>query len=141
MGLVVISYTIKDISDPSGYLKSYGAKAIAAVKREERIKTAEAECRSRIKGYEAEMEKEKSRLENQIAIAEQQRNFELRKAENEMAIKTARAVEDAAQETFKKISDWLIFKPMRHIILKTNHSKLKQRKNKLMLQQRKCKRK
>ena len=60
MGLVVISYTIKDISDPSGYLKSYGAKAIAAVKREERIKTAEAECRSRIKGYEAEMEKEKS---------------------------------------------------------------------------------
>ena len=50
MGLVVISYTIKDISDPSGYLKSYGAKAIAAVKRDERIKTAEAECRSRIKG-------------------------------------------------------------------------------------------
>ena len=123
MGLVVISYTIKDISDPSGYLKSYGAKAIAAVKREERIKTAEAECRSRIKGYEAEMEKEKSRLENQIAIAEQQRNFELRKAENEMAIKTARAVEDAAQVIFKMISDWLIIKPMGTphwgIILKT----------------------
>ena len=50
MGLVVISYTIKDISDPSDYLKSYGAKAIAEVKRDERIKTAEAECRSRIKG-------------------------------------------------------------------------------------------
>jgi len=119
MGLVVISYTIKDISDPSGYLKSYGAKAIAAVKREERIKTAEAECRSRIKGFEAEMEKEKSRLENQIAIAEQQRNFELRKAENEMAIKTARAVEDAAQEAFKTISHWLIITPMRRSILKT----------------------
>ena len=138
---MVISYTIKDISDPSGYLKSYGAKAIAAVKREERIKTTEAECRSRIKGYEAEMEKEKSRLENQIAIAEQQRNFELRKAENEMAIKTARAVEDAAQGVFKTISDWLIIKPIWSITLKTYHSKSKLLKNKLMLQQRKCKQK
>ena len=53
-----------------------------------------------MKGYEAEMEKEKSRLENQIAIAEKQRNYELRKAENEMAIKTAKAVEDAAQASF-----------------------------------------
>ena len=62
------------------------------------------------------MEKEKSRLENQIAIAEQQRNFELRKAENEMAIKTARAVEDAAQGVFQTNSDWLISKPIRSII-------------------------
>ena len=98
MGLVVISYTIKDINDQSGYLKAYGAKAIAEVKRDERIKTAEAEARSRIKGYEAEMAKEKSRLENQLAIAEQQRNYDLRNAENEMAIKSASAIEDAAQQ-------------------------------------------
>ena len=88
------------------------------------------------------MAKEKSRLENQIAIAEKQRNFELRKAENEMAIKTAKAVEDAAQACFQiPFSDLLKLRPISSVYLKTGYSKLKQRKNGSMLQQRKCKRK
>ena len=79
------------------------------------------------------MAKEKSRLENQIAIAEKQRNFELRKAENEMAIKTAKAVEDAAQSCFQTpFSDSLEIWSTRSMNLKTGYSKLKQRKNKLM---------
>ena len=78
MGLIIISYTIRDVSDENGYLEAYGAGAIANVKREERIKVAEAKSRSEIKKSELFEEKEKSRFENQIIIAQQIRDRELR---------------------------------------------------------------
>lgn len=42
MGITVVSYTIKDISDEEGYLRALGQARTAEVKRDARIGEAEA---------------------------------------------------------------------------------------------------
>lgn len=42
MGITVVSYTIKDISDDEGYLRALGQARTAEVKRDARIGEAEA---------------------------------------------------------------------------------------------------
>ena len=43
MGLIIVSFTIKDVRDKNGYLESLGKPRIAQVKRDADIATAEAE--------------------------------------------------------------------------------------------------
>ncbi|GAB6255602.1 hypothetical protein PSKAS_11240 [Peribacillus sp. N1] len=43
MGLIIVSFTIKDVRDKNGYLESLGKPGIAQVKRNADIATAEAE--------------------------------------------------------------------------------------------------
>ena len=61
MGLIIISYTLREVSDQLGYLKAYGAGAIAQVKKEERINVAEAKAKATIREAELFEEKEKGR--------------------------------------------------------------------------------
>ncbi|KAH7934413.1 hypothetical protein HPB51_029196 [Rhipicephalus microplus] len=49
MGITVVSYTIKDISDDEGYLRALGMARTAEVKRDARIGEAEAQRDSQIK--------------------------------------------------------------------------------------------
>lgn len=49
MGLVIVSFTIKDVRDKNGYLESLGKPRIAQVKRDADIATAEADKETRIK--------------------------------------------------------------------------------------------
>lgn len=48
MGLVIVSFTIKDVRDKNGYLDSLGKPRIAQVKRDADIATAEADKETRI---------------------------------------------------------------------------------------------
>lgn len=49
MGITVVSYTLKDIRDDEGYLKSLGMARTAQVKRDARIGEAEAQRDAKIK--------------------------------------------------------------------------------------------
>ncbi|MEH7385354.1 flotillin family protein [Bacillus sp. JJ1521] len=93
MGLIIVSFTIKDVRDKNGYLDSLGKPRIAQVKRDADIATAEAEKETRIKRAEAEKEAQKSELERATEVAEAEKINQLKTAEfrREQDIAKARA--------------------------------------------------
>lgn len=62
MGLVIVSFTIKDVRDKNGYLESLGKPRIAQVKRDADIATAEADKETRIKRAEADKDAKNQNL-------------------------------------------------------------------------------
>ncbi|GFT44930.1 hypothetical protein NPIL_415691 [Nephila pilipes] len=96
MGITVVSYTIKDINDDQGYLKSLGMARTAQVKRDARIGEAEARRDSQIKEALAEEERMAARYVNDTEIAKAQRDFELKKAAYDMEVNTKKAESDLA---------------------------------------------
>lgn len=93
MGLVIVSFTIKDVRDKNGYLDSLGKPRIAQVKRDADIATAEADKETRIKKAEAAKEAKRSELERATEIAEAEKINQLNIAEfrREQDIAKARA--------------------------------------------------
>ncbi|XP_021361554.1 flotillin-1-like isoform X1 [Mizuhopecten yessoensis] len=98
MGICVVSYTLKDIRDDEGYLKSLGMARTAQVKRDARIGEAEAQRDAGIKEAMAEERRMASRYLNDIEIAKAQRDFELKQAAYNMEIQTTKAQSDLAYE-------------------------------------------
>jgi flotillin len=90
MGLIIVSFTIKDVRDKNGYLDSLGKPRIAQVKRDADIATAEADKETRIKRAEADKEAQKAELERATEIAEAEK-------ENQMKIAEFRREQDAAK--------------------------------------------
>ena len=87
MGLEVVSLTIKDITDPRGYLEALGRPRIAQVKRDAVIGEAKADEESKVFRYSADTK-----------IEEAHRDFEIRKAEYEAATAQQRAASDLSYE-------------------------------------------
>jgi len=111
MGLVIVSFTIKDVRDKNGYLESLGKPRIAQVKRDADIATAEAEKETRIKRAEAEKEAKQAELirateiaeaekENQLKIAEFRREQDIARARADQAydLETARAKQEVTEQ-------------------------------------------
>ncbi|MEH7416504.1 flotillin family protein [Neobacillus drentensis] len=111
MGLVIVSFTIKDVRDKNGYLDSLGKPRIAQVKRDADIATAEAEKETRIKKAEAAKEAKRNELErateiaeaekiNQLKIAEFRREQDIAKARADQAydLESARAKQDVTEQ-------------------------------------------
>ncbi len=111
MGLVIVSFTIKDVRDKNGYLESLGKPRIAQVKRDADIATAEADKETRIKRAEASKEAQKAELErateiaeaeklNQLKIAEFRREQDIAKAKADQAydLETARSKQDVTEQ-------------------------------------------
>ena len=98
MGLVIVSFTIKDVRDKNGYLDSLGKPRIAQVKRDADIATAEAEKETRIKRAEAEKEAQKAELLRATEIAEAEKENQLKVAEFRREQDTAKAHADQAYE-------------------------------------------
>lgn len=111
MGLVIVSFTIKDVKDKNGYLDSLGKPRIAQVKRDADIATAEADKETRIKQAEAAKEAKKAELErateiaeaekvNQLKTAEYRREQDIAKARADQAydLETARAKQDVTEQ-------------------------------------------
>ncbi|OTF74993.1 flotillin-1-like protein [Euroglyphus maynei] len=91
MGLLVVSYTIKDISDDEGYLMALGQARTAEVKRDARIGEAQAKRDATIKEALANEEKQTAELVNKTEIAKAHRDFELKKASYDAEIYTKKA--------------------------------------------------
>lgn len=111
MGLVIVSFTIKDVRDKNGYLDSLGKPRIAQVKRDADIATAEADKETRIKRAEASKEAQKAELErateiaeaekeNQMKIAEFRRQQDIAKARADQAydLETAKAKQEVTEQ-------------------------------------------
>ncbi|KYC67618.1 flotillin family protein [Bacillus coagulans] len=117
MGLIIVSFTIKEVKDKNGYLDALGKPRIAQVKRDADIATAEAEKETRIRIAEASKEAKRAELErateiaeaekfNQLKIAEFRREQDIARAKADQAydLETARSKQDVtAQEMEIKI--------------------------------------
>ncbi|WP_423799515.1 SPFH domain-containing protein [Neobacillus sp. SAB-20_R2A] len=111
MGLMIVSFTIKDVRDKNGYLDALGKPRIAQVKRDADIATAEADKETRIKKAEADKEAKRSELErateiaeaekiNQLKTAEFRREQDIAKARADMAydLESAKAKQDVTEQ-------------------------------------------
>lgn len=98
MGLVIVSFTIKDVKDKNGYLDSLGRPRIAQVKRDADIATAEAVKETRIKEALANKEAQKAELERATEIAEAEKENQLKTAEYRRESDAAKAAADQAYD-------------------------------------------
>src|SRR5699024_8361244 len=91
MGLIIVSFTIKDVGDKNGYLDSLGKPRIAQVKRDADIATVEAEKETRIKQAEARKDAKKSELQRATEIAEAEKENQLKTADYRLEQDRAKA--------------------------------------------------
>ena len=91
LGVVIISYTIKDVNDDVGYLKCLGMSRTAQVQRDARIGEATAKMQSNVAEAKAEMERMESKLSNDTEIAHFKRDYDFKKAGYDVEVNTARA--------------------------------------------------
>jgi len=96
MGIMVISYTIKEISDDVGYLKALGQARTAEVQRDARVGEASASMQSSIAEAKAEMERMEAKLKNDTEIAKFKRDYDFKKAGYDVEVNTAKASADMA---------------------------------------------
>jgi len=94
MGLQMISFNLKEIKDPTGYLEALGRPVIARAKRDAEVAQAEANRDAIIKSSEAKKLGDVAKLRAEIDVAEATRDFELRKAEFQANINEKKAISD-----------------------------------------------
>lgn len=98
MGLIIVSFTIKDVKDKNGYLDSLGKPRIAQVKRDADIATAEAVKETRIKEAMANKDAQKAELERATEIAEAEKENKLKTADYRRESDVARARADQSYD-------------------------------------------
>jgi len=98
MGLVILSFALKDISDTQGYIDALSKPQIAAAKRDAAIAQAETEKESIIKSSMARKEAEVARLQSDAQIAKAQWENEAKKAESQVFVNTKKAQADFSYE-------------------------------------------
>jgi flotillin len=98
MGLNMMSFALKDISDTHGYLDALGKPQIVAAKRDAIIAEAETEKEATIKSSEARKEGEIARLAAEASIAKAQWENEAKKAGSQVEVNQKKAKADFAYE-------------------------------------------
>jgi len=98
LGMSIVSYTIKDISDDVGYLAALGIARTAQVQKDARIGEAEARRDTKIAASEARMQQMEAQLANNTGIERAKRDFDLKKATYDVEVNTAKAEAEKAYE-------------------------------------------
>ncbi|PAV28851.1 flotillin [Virgibacillus profundi] len=98
MGLIIVSFTIKDVKDKNGYLESLGKPRIAQVKRDADIATAEADKETRIFRAEAAKDAQRAELERATEIAESEKENQMKTADYRRDQDVAKARADQAYD-------------------------------------------
>lgn len=101
MGLTIVSFTLKEVTDKNGYLDSLGQGRIAEVRRDADIKTANADKETRIKRALAEQQSKEAELQRQTETAEAEKDKSLRIAEYMREENIAKAQAESAYELEK----------------------------------------
>src|SRR5690625_2902580 len=104
MGLKIVSFTIKEISDTNGYLEALGQPQISAVKRDAQIAKAEREKEARIENARAEQEAKAAEYQRDAQIAESEKEKELKVAEYRRQQDSAKAEADQAYQLQEAIA-------------------------------------
>jgi flotillin len=99
MGLIMISFALKDISDTQGYLEALSKPTIAAAKRDAIVKQAEYDRDAAIYAAQAKKEADIAKLVADAEVAGRNwRNEEL-KANSQINVNKVRAQADVSYET------------------------------------------
>ena len=98
MGLLMLSFALKDISDMQGYLESLSKPQIVAAKRDAMIAEAETEKEAIIKSSQARKEGEVARLTAEALIAKAQWDNEAKKSESQVIVNAKKAQADFSYE-------------------------------------------
>ncbi len=98
LGLELLAFSLKDISDSQGYLQALGARRIAEVKRDAALAQAEADRDAAIHAAEYRKEGDIARLKAEAELAEATRDFEVQRALFQAAVNVKRAEADAAYD-------------------------------------------
>jgi flotillin len=101
LGLELISFALKDISDGQGYIAALGARRIAEVKRDASIAQAQTERDATINAAQARKEGDIARLQAETELAEATRDFEVRRAQYQAAVNVQRANADVSYDLEK----------------------------------------
>ena len=96
MGVMVVSYTLRDVSDDVGYLASLGQARTAQVKRDAIIGEAEAKKDSTIAEAYADEQRMEAKLKNDTGIALAKRDYEINKAAYDKEVNSAKAEAEMA---------------------------------------------
>jgi len=96
MGLVIVSFTIKNIHDEQGYLDALGQARIAEVKRDATIGQANAQRDATIQSARARQEGETAKFEAETKIAEANRNYSVQKASYDADVNQKKAEAELA---------------------------------------------
>ena len=105
MGLEIVSFVIKDISDAEGYLEALGRPRIAQVKRDAAIGEAEAARDATIESAKARQQGESAKFVAETKIAESQKDYEVQKAAYELETNRKRAEAELAYTLQQNITN------------------------------------
>jgi len=108
MGLEIVSFVIKDISDAEGYLEALGRPRIAEVKRDATIGEAEAERDATIESAKARQQGESAKFQAETKIAESQKDFEVQKAAYERETNQKKAEAELAYTLQQNITNQMV---------------------------------
>lgn len=98
MGLEVVSLTVKEIKDTSGYLETLAKLPMAQMNRDASIKQAEMERDSTMKSAEARREGQQRRFEQEQLVAQSERDFEVKRQNMLIDQNRAKAEADRAYD-------------------------------------------
>jgi flotillin len=112
MGLRIISFTLRDIKDGTGYLDALGKPRLAEVKRDAASKEAKATSEAQIaqalatrdaamQGASAKQQGDVAKLAADTKVAEATRDFQLKQAEYQSAVGRQKAEADLAYDLQK----------------------------------------
>lgn len=98
LGLHVISYTIRDLSDQMGYLVALGKGRTAEIQRDAKIGQSEANRDAMIQQCIASEELLAAKFANDTLVAKAERDFQLKKATYDQEVRARQAETDLAYE-------------------------------------------
>ena len=98
MGLKLLSFNLKEITDPSGYLEALGRPRIVQARRDAEVAEAQAARDAIIKSAEAKKEGDVAKIGAEIEVAKASQDFELRKAELAKELNQKKADADFSYE-------------------------------------------
>lgn len=103
MGLEIVSFTIKDVSDSNGYLESLGRPQIAEVRKNAEVAEAVAQRETRVKQAENEQLAQHEEIRRKTEIAEANKEMALKQAryQQEQEVAQAQAEQIAVAEKMK----------------------------------------
>ncbi len=103
MGLEIVSFTIKDVTDPNGYLDALGRPQIAEVKKNAEVAESNALRETRIKQAENEQLAQHEEIRRKTEIAEATKEMHLKQAQykQEQEVADAQAEQIATGEKMK----------------------------------------
>lgn len=98
MGLKVLSFSLKDLSDTSGYIEALGKPKIAEARGEAAVAEAEAERDATVRAAGARKEADIAKFKAEMEIAGANRDYELKRAEYQGLVNQKKASADLAYE-------------------------------------------